>query len=44
MAFLSVRCYHYRNLADGEVGLDAPQVFFVGENGQGKTNILEAIY
>jgi len=44
MAFLSVRCYHYRNLADGEVELDAPQVFFVGENGQGKTNILEAIY
>jgi len=44
MGFLSVRSYHYRNLADSEIDLDAPRIFFVGENGQGKTNILEAVY
>lgn len=44
MGFLSIRTYHYRNLADTEIDLDAPQLFFVGENGQGKTNLLEAIY
>ncbi|NBF41132.1 MAG: DNA replication and repair protein RecF [Spirochaetes bacterium] len=44
MGFLSVRTYNFRNLADGEVMCDAPEVFLVGENGQGKTNFLEAIY
>lgn len=44
MGFLSVRTYNFRNLADGEIACDAPQVFLVGENGQGKTNFLETIY
>ena len=34
----------FRNLAKGEIKLDAPVVYFIGENGQGKTNLLEAIY
>lgn len=33
----------FRNLQDTGISLDAPLVAFVGNNGQGKTNILEAI-
>jgi DNA replication and repair protein RecF len=44
MGFHSVACLGFRNLKDGEVSLDAPEVFLVGENGQGKTNFLESIY
>jgi DNA replication and repair protein RecF len=34
----------FRNIGDADLRVDAPDVFFIGENGQGKTNILEAIY
>lgn len=34
----------FRNIEAAELDLDAREVFFVGENGQGKTNLLEAIY
>jgi len=34
----------FGNLADGEVGTDSSDIFLVGENGQGKTNFLEAVY
>jgi DNA replication and repair protein RecF len=44
MGFRSVTLLHFRNLKDGEVALEAPEVFLVGENGQGKTNFLESIY
>jgi DNA replication and repair protein RecF len=44
MGFRSVGFLHFRNLKDGEVALEAPEVFLVGENGQGKTNFLESIY
>jgi len=44
MGFRSLRTYQFRNLLDGETDISARQVFFVGENGQGKTNLLEAIY
>ena len=44
MGFRSIRTYQYRNLHDAEISLEAPEVFFVGENGQGKTNFLEAVY
>lgn len=44
MAFTSIRLYHFRNLADTTVSTDAREVFLVGENGQGKTNFLEAVY
>ncbi len=44
MSFRTLRTFHYRNLADAEIELSAPEIFFVGENGQGKTNLLEAIY
>jgi DNA replication and repair protein RecF len=34
----------FRNLSDAAVNVAAKDVFFVGENGQGKTNFLEALY
>lgn len=44
MAFLSLRLCCFRNLAEAEVDLEAQRIFLVGENGQGKTNVLEALY
>ena len=34
----------FRNLIDAEFSIGAKDVFLVGENGQGKTNFLEALY
>jgi DNA replication and repair protein RecF len=39
-----LRIRHFRNLADQELNLPAEGVAVVGENAQGKTNLLEAIY
>lgn len=44
MAFAAVRTFAFRNLSDVEVDVNADDIFLVGENGQGKTNFLEAIY
>jgi len=44
MLFSSLRTVAFRNLADTEIFTDAKDVFLVGENGQGKTNFLEALY
>ncbi len=44
MRFRSLRCYNFRNLENAEIDLAAPEVFLVGENGQGKSNFLEAVY
>jgi DNA replication and repair protein RecF len=44
MPFDAIRLASFRNLQDAEVRIDADRVFFVGENGQGKTNFLEALY
>jgi DNA replication and repair protein RecF len=44
MGFLSLTTYNFRNLFNQEIELDAQEVFLVGKNGQGKTNMLEAIY
>ena len=44
MPLASIRLSAWRNLADGEIDLDADRVFLIGENGQGKTNLLEAVY
>jgi len=44
MGFLSIGSQSFRNLSGGEVPLEAPEVFLVGENGQGKTNFLESVY
>ncbi|MCL2444089.1 MAG: DNA replication and repair protein RecF [Treponema sp.] len=44
MLFSSLRTTAFRNLADKEIFTGAKDVFLVGENGQGKTNLLEALY
>jgi len=40
----SLRTAAFRNLSDAVVETAAKNVFLVGENGQGKTNFLEALY
>jgi len=42
MRLTRVRAADFRNLAFADVDLDAPRVFLVGPNGQGKTNLIEA--
>ncbi|MDR0502906.1 MAG: DNA replication/repair protein RecF [Treponema sp.] len=44
MIFSSLRTASFRNLANAEIFTGAKDVFLVGENGQGKTNFLEALY
>jgi DNA replication and repair protein RecF len=44
MPFDRIRFSSFRNLEDAEIGTDADRIFLVGENGQGKTNFLEALY
>jgi DNA replication and repair protein RecF len=44
MTFSSLRVVNFRNLADGEVDTRGKDIFLIGENGQGKTNFMEALY
>jgi DNA replication and repair protein RecF len=44
MGFRSLRFYNFRNIVDGELPVGSPEVFLIGENGQGKTNLIEAVY
>jgi DNA replication and repair protein RecF len=44
MVFSSLRTVNFRNLKDIEVDTRGKDVFLIGENGQGKTNFLEALY
>lgn len=44
MGFREVYFHGFRNLEDRKINLDAHDIYLIGENGQGKTNILEAIY
>jgi DNA replication and repair protein RecF len=44
MPFDKIRLSSFRNLEDAEIGTAADRIFLVGENGQGKTNFLEALY
>jgi DNA replication and repair protein RecF len=44
MALSRLRLYSFRNLADGVVDTDAREIVLIGENGQGKSNFLEAIH
>jgi DNA replication and repair protein RecF len=44
MGFESVQLFNFRNLRDREISFCSRDVVLVGENGQGKTNLLEAIY
>ena len=44
MPFLSLSTYNFRNLKNNKIDLLSKEVYFVGENGQGKSNLLEALY
>ncbi|MGA2614133.1 MAG: DNA replication and repair protein RecF [Spirochaetia bacterium] len=44
MGFEKLRLFNFRNLRDGEIDLGAREIFLVGENGQGKTNLIEAVH
>jgi DNA replication and repair protein RecF len=44
MGFEKLRFFNFRNLKDRELSLGAREVFLVGPNGQGKTNLLEAVH
>ena len=44
MGFERLRFYNFRNLKDRELDCGSREVFLVGENGQGKTNLLEAVH
>lgn len=44
MSLCSIKLKNFRNIKASELNTEAPEVFFVGKNGQGKTNLLEAIY
>ena len=42
MRLTRIRAADFRNLVFADVSIDAPRVFLLGDNGQGKTNLLEA--
>ena len=44
MPFLYQTFYNFRNLKNDTIDLSNKEIFFVGENGQGKSNILESLY
>ena len=44
MPLLSVSYVNYRNLENKTIDLLSKEVYFVGENGQGKSNLLESVY
>ena len=44
MSFALLRTVSFRNLADSQTDLRGKDIFLVGENGQGKSNFLEALY
>ena len=44
MSFFSVSTYNFRNLENSQVNTNEKNIFLIGDNGQGKTNFLEAVY
>lgn len=44
MGFKELYLYNFRNFKNLKINLDFPEIYFVGKNGQGKTNILESLY
>ena len=44
MFFTALRTASFRNIADGDVSTNGRDIFLIGENGQGKSNFLEALY
>ncbi len=44
MRFTQLWTNQFRNLVSEKIPVDNRQVFLIGPNGQGKTNLLEAVY
>ena len=44
MPFLSLTLNNFRNLKNDTINLLSKEIYFIGENGQGKSNLLEAVY
>jgi DNA replication and repair protein RecF len=44
MTFFSLKTVNFRNLTDADINIQGKDVFLIGENGQGKTNFIEALY
>lgn len=44
MGFTSLKTFDFRNLKNQSVELGNKEIFLTGENGQGKSNFLEAVY
>jgi DNA replication and repair protein RecF len=44
MSFREITTVAFRNIKSSQLPLSAQDVFLIGENGQGKTNLLEALY
>lgn len=44
MPFLALNLFNFRNLKNDKINLTNKEIYFVGENGQGKSNLLEALY
>jgi DNA replication and repair protein RecF len=44
MGFSALTLYQFRNLIDTTYRFDSREIFLIGENGQGKSNTLEALY
>ena len=44
MPFLSLSFTNFRNIQNKTIDLLSKEVYFIGENGQGKTNLLETLY
>ena len=43
MRLLAINLENFRNIETANLSFDAQHIFFIGENGQGKTNLLEGI-
>lgn len=43
MRFLHIRLQDFRNIGFAELDLNSSRIFFLGANGQGKSNLLEAL-
>ena len=44
MRFKRISIHDFRNISSADADVDAKDIVLTGENGQGKTNFLEAIY
>jgi DNA replication and repair protein RecF len=44
MGFTTLKLFQFRNLKNAALQFPSREVFLIGENGQGKTNCLEALY